>query len=649
MSIMDEGFRAPGGTSRNRPHGNLRVLRWAVLGMFLILAVRLGQMQLVDGAEYATRSAQNHVHQKNILPTRGLITDRNGEALVQNIGIYSASILPEALPNADTFENWKEMRYKMYLKLEELTATTALEIQTRVDDAEDADRGYIAIKVADNLTKEQALALDEVAVDMPGVSLEITPGRLYIGGQEFSHILGYIGPQFAEDAARLEGEGYEFNEPVGKDGIEHRYESDLRGTVGHSAVEQDAYGRQITALQSKDPVPGNSLVLALDAGLQRFTAELLSDSLPNDPKWGQSRVASAVVMDPNTGEVLAFVSIPTYDNNIWSETKLRADELEQLSSDDETFVLTNKALSSAAPGSTFKIVTAAAGLEDGSITPQTSIYVGCKLEIKGVDNNLYEYPDWKCHGQYFNVASALAWSSNVFMFLTAGGDLTTKGGLGNGDIDEQGAILATWARRFGFGQPTGIDLAGEDVGRIPDPIWERRTKVGPGFAEHDDEWVLGDTYNTAIGQGDVLATPLQVARMTAAIANGGKLVTPHLVNSIVSPDGEVVREIETETTDVGLSESTLRTVREGMLGSVQYGAGLKAASSSASVAGKTGTAEFYDSKTGTWTQHAWFTGYAPYDNPEVVVTVYFDKGIGGENAAPVASKILDYYFANVKR
>ena len=188
MSIMDEGFRAPGGTSRNRPHGNLRVLRWAVLGMFLILAVRLGQMQIVDGAEYATRSAENHVHQKNILPTRGLITDRNGEALVQNIGIYSASILPEALPNADTFENWKEMRYKMYLKLEELTATTALEIQTRVEDAEDADRGYIAIKVADNLTKEQALALDEVAVDMPGVTLEITPGRLYIGGHERSRI-----------------------------------------------------------------------------------------------------------------------------------------------------------------------------------------------------------------------------------------------------------------------------------------------------------------------------------------------------------------------------------------------------------------------------------------------------------------------------
>src|SRR5512139_2332600 len=336
MSILDEGFRAPGGSSRNRPHGNLGVLRLAVLGLFLILVVRLGQMQLVDGPSYAQRSDENHVVQKNILPTRGLITDRNGEPLVQNVGVYSATILPEALPGAGQFENWKAMRYRIYLKLEELTGTSALEIQSRVDDAEEAGHEYIAIKVADNLTKEQALALDEIAVEMPGVSLTVTPGRDYIAGQEFSHILGYIGPQFEEDAARLEGKGYEFNEPIGKDGLEARYESDLRGIVGYSAVEQDASGHQLTALQSKDPVPGNSLELAIDAGLQRYTAELLATALPSSD-WGVSRVAAAVVMDPNSGEVLSLVSIPTYDNNIWSESKIRGAELSALARDSETY------------------------------------------------------------------------------------------------------------------------------------------------------------------------------------------------------------------------------------------------------------------------------------------------------------------------
>ena len=647
MSILDEGFRAPGGTSRNRPHGNLRILRFAVVGLFMLLGVRLAQMQIVDGASYAQRSKENHIYQKNILPTRGLITDRNGEPLVQNVGVYSASVLPEALPNADQFDDWKEMRFKIYLKLEQLTGTSSLEIQSRIDDAEELGQGYIAIKVADNLTKEQALSLDEVAAEMPGVSLEITPGRLYLGN-EFSHILGYIGPQFKEDAARLEGLGYEFNEPIGKDGLEARYESDLRGTVGYSAVEQDAFGRQITALQSKDPVPGNSLKLAIDADLQRYVAELLQDSLPDDPTYGASHEAAAVVMDPNTGEVLAMVSIPTYDNNIWAESKIRGAELDALQNDTFTHTLTNKALSAAAPGSTFKIVTSTAGLEEGSITPNTSRYVGCSLEITGENNVIYTYPDWTCHNKTLDVRSALAWSSNVFMFLTAGGDNENIRGLGK-TVNDSGAILATWARRFGFGSPTGIDLYGEGSGRIPDPAWKKRTYVGEGFNPGENDWFIGDTYNTAIGQGDVLATPLQVARMTAAIANGGKLVTPHIVDEIISPEGKTVRTIQPEFQDVGASAANIRVVAEGMLASVQYGAGILAQIPNATVAGKTGTAEFYDYDTGRKTQHAWFTGFAPYEKPEVVVTVYFDKGIGGTYAAPVAGKILKYYFENVKR
>lgn len=644
MSILDEGFRSPGGSSRNRPHGNLGVLRLAVLAVFVVLAIRLADMQIIHGAGYAQRSRENHIVQRNILPTRGLITDRNGEPLVKNIGVYSATILPEVLPSS------REDRYKIYLKLQSLLGVSPLEVEARVKDAEDAGRDYIAIRVADNLTKDQALSLDEASVGMPGVSLSITPGRDYIAGPEFSHILGYIGPQFAEDAARLKDLNYQLNEPVGKDGLESKYETDLRGTVGFTAVEQDAEGHQLTALQSKDPVPGNGLKLAIDAGLQKETAELLQDSLfDNTPSLnlGDAHVAAAVVMNPNTGAVLALVSLPTYDNNIWAQSKLRTPELEALQNNKTTTPLTNKTMSAAAPGSTFKIVTSSAGLEQGSITPQTSRYVGCSLKVKGTNDVEYEYKDWRCHNQTFNIVGALAWSSNVFMMVTAGGDNETTRGLAK-DPEDDGAILATWARRLGFGKPTGIDLPGEESGRIPDPAWKRRTYVGEGFNPGDNEWLLGDVYNMSIGQGDVAATPLQIARMTAAIANGGKLVTPHIVDEVVSPDGKTVRTIEPQYQDSGVSKATIDVVRQGMLGSVQYGAGARAAIDSASVAGKTGTAEFY-LKNGRLSQHAWFTGFAPFDNPEVVVTVYFDIGVGGDKAAPVAAKILDYYFKNVKR
>lgn len=642
MSILDEGFRAPGGSSRNRPHGNLGVLRIAVLGMFLILGLRLAKMQILDGANYAERSRENHIVQKNILPTRGLITDRNGEPLVQNVGVYSATILPETLPEKEAD------RYQIYLKLQSLIGVSPVEVKARVDDAIEAGKDYIAITIADNLPKEKALALDEAAVDMPGVTLAVTPGRDYIGGQDFSHILGYIGPQFAEDAARLKGLNYQLNEPIGKDGLEARYESDLRGTVGFTAVEQDAYGHQITALQSKDPVPGNSLKLGIDAGLQRYIGELLQDSLPDSSGiWGDATVAAAVVMNPNTGEILAMNSLPTYDNNIWAESKIRGTELEQLANDNKTYTLLNKALSAAAPGSTFKIVTASAGLEEGNVTANTTRFIPKTLEFKGENGELYPLEDWRQHGN-ISLIDAIAWSSNIYMFEVAGGlPQENIPGLGK-DPETSAVILADWARNFGYGQPTGIDLYGEASGRIPTPDWKRRIYAGPEFNATDRDWYISDTYFTAIGQGNVTATPLQVTRTTAAIANGGKLVTPHIVDEVISPDGKSVRKIETKTQDVGLSQSTINTIRQGMWGSVNYGAGARANIPDAVVAGKTGTAEFYK-EDGTKSQHAWFTGYAPYDNPEIVVTVYFDIGVGGDKAAPTAAKIFEYYFQHVKK
>jgi penicillin-binding protein 2 len=644
MSILEEGYRSPGGSSRNRPHGNLNVLRASVLIVFAILTVRLVYMQIINGAEYARRSRENHIVEKNILPTRGLILDRNGQPLVQNVGVYTATLVPELLPKDQA------SRYKIYLRLEELTGASALDIQSKVKRAEENDQAYIEVQVQKYLTKEQALRLDEASVDMPGVSLSVTPGRTYPMGNEFSSLLGYIGAQTPEEAKNLGPKGYQLNEPVGKDGIEARYEDDLRGEVGFTANEQDAQGNLINALQTKDPVPGNSLKLAIDADLQKYVAELLQDSLDGtNGSYGPASVAAAVVMNPKTGEVYSMVSIPSYDNNIFAQPDARANELSALYHDNRHPFL-NQALTSAAPGSTFKIVTATAGLETGNVTPNTTRCVNSKvLEIKGETGQIFDFLDWREQG-CIDLRHGIAYSSNIYMYMTAGG-IAQEGipGLGGYDLEKSGVILANWARKYGFGAPTGIDLFNEAAGRVPDPGWKRRNYADPPYTETDRQWYLSDVYFTAIGQQDVLATPMQIARMTAAVANGGKLVTPHVVDEVIGPDGKTVRTIKTALKDVGVSAANIQVVKEGMHLSVtdSAGAGIRAYTPGIDIAGKTGTAEFY-LPDGTKSQHAWFTGFAPYNDPDVVVTVYFDIGVGGDKAAPVASKIFKYFMANVK-
>ena len=640
--MLEEGFsgRPQPGSSRNRPHGNLNILRASILVLFGILALRLVQMQILDGADYARRSRENHILRQNILPTRGLVLDRNGTALVQNVGNYTATITPEFLP-----EN-KADRYRIYLRLADLTGAQVLDIQTLVQRYEDDDLAYIAIPVQRHLTQEQALMLEEAAVDMPGVALSITPGRRYTGGDAFAHILGYIGDQSAEESKALSAEGYAFNEPVGKDGLESWYEKDLRGDIGYSRVEQDAQGRLINALKTIDPVPGNSLKLAIDADLQSYVAQLLEDSMDDSSgQWGHARVAAAVVMSPTTGEVYALVSLPTYDNNIFADLEKRGAEYEALAADRVHEPFLNRALSEAAPGSTFKLVTAAAALQEGLITPQTSRFIPKVLQVKGENDEVYPLIDWRAHG-LIDLYQGIAWSSNIYMFMASCGILNETRGLGK-DAETSAVILGQYARAFGFGGATGIDLYGEADGRVPSPEWKKRYYGGSEFNRGDREWYYADTCFMGIGQGDVTATPLQVARMTAAVANGGTLVTPHIVNEVVGPDGRTVRTIKTDTRTVAVDPKHLRVVRDGMHLSVTSGAGARAAQPGIDIAGKTGTAEFFEK--GNLKQHAWFTGFAPFDKPEVVVTVYFDLGVGGDKAAPVAGQIIKYFMDNVQR
>ncbi len=640
MSVLDGGFRGPSSPSRNRPHGNLRVLRLAVLTMFAILTIRLATMQILNGDDYAQRSRDNHIRATNILPARGLIFDRNGDQLVQNVGIYTATIVPEFLPKDDNGRPDVAARSEIYLWMERNLQVPALEIQERVKAAEADKLEGQPILIQKYLTREQAIMLDEASIGMPGVSLTVTPGRDYKTDESFSHILGFVGPQTAEDYRDLRKKGYQLNERVGKSGLESHYEAELRGQAGLSANEVDAQGQIIQRLRTQNAVAGNSLKLSIDKGLQEYVWQLLQDSKQ------EARVAAAVVMNAKTGAVYALVSYPSFDNNIFAQADVRGAEYEALLKDPRHPLL-NQALSAAAPGSTFKLITAAAALQEGRITPATNRYIPNKdLEIKTETGEIDYLRDWKAHGLISNLYEGIAWSSNIYFFQASCGILGENKGLGK-DAEDSAARLGTYARFFGLGQATGIDIdAGEADGLIPSKDQKARDHSGSGFNKEDREWYYSDTCFMGIGQGDVSATPLQIARMTAAVANGGKLLTPTVVSEVVGPDGKTVRGAKVEAKQVPVNASYLADIRRGMHESVGYGAGARAQVAGLDVAGKTGTAEFFDK--GVKYQHAWFTGFMPFDDPEVVVTVYFDLGVGGDKAAPVAGRIFDYFSQHVK-
>ena len=634
MSLIGDRRVSPG-FSRNRPRGNVAVLRIAVVVLFLVLGARLVQMQLVDGADYAERSELNRIIVESVSPTRGVIFDRKGQPLVQNSGSFAAVVIPSFLPEdpAD--------RYRLYLYLEDLLGVPALQIEEAVNAAEVRGQRDLPVAIARALDRDVALMLEQVAADLPGVALSIEPRRVYASGPEFSHILGYVGAQSPDEWRVNQEDGYAFNESVGKVGVEARYESELRGTPGRAVTEVDAQGDLVNTIESSDPEGGQSLLLSIDSDLQRYVYELLTNTM------GEATTAAAVVMSPVTGEIYAIVSVPTYDNNIFSLPD-PGEEYQRLL-DDPRIPLLHQALSPVAPGSTFKIITAAAALQEGNISPSTRRDINSSvLEFIGEDGQPYYFYDWRVHGD-IDLVGAISWSSNIYFYMASCG-IPQEGIAGLGANTEQSAVvLGYYARSFGLGQVTGLDIAStESPGVIPSPEWKRRVRSGSLFNPEDRDWYLADTCFMGIGQGDVTATPLQIAVATAAIANGGHLLQPYVARQILSPDGSVISTTQPSSERVPVDEQHLAIIREGMRQSVIDGAARLAALPGTVVAGKTGTAEFIDPEDGVTKERAWFTGFAPYDNPQVVVTVFYDLGVGGVKAAPVAADIMGYFLQEVE-
>jgi penicillin-binding protein 2 len=598
-------------------------LRLLILALFAVLALQLVRMQIFQGEAYSQRAETNRLRILPIVPSRGLIYDRYGTPLVENIPSFSAAVIPADLP--------REEQDRVLAELEPLLQLPVAEMKNAIDARRDSDDPFTPLVLKGGLSEETAFTIREMQSRLPGVEVETEAVRQYTKGALVAHILGYVGPVDETEYPELRSKGYQLNDRVGKSGVEMTYESILRGVVGRKQVEIDASGREMRTLDATPARPGLSIVLTIDLDLQQKVTDILQQAMAADGSLN----AAAVVLDVHTGEVLAMVSLPSFDNNIFSKT-LSDEELNVLL-DDPGRPLLNHAISEMyPPGSIFKQVTGVAALQEGVATPDTTITSHGYITVPNqYDPSIhYVFRDWSALGT-LNFYGGVAMSSDVYFYYLAGGYYENGREVFHGLGADR---LAQYARAFGLGSPTGIDLPGESPGLVPDPAWKDSTLHEP--------WVTGDTYNMGLGQGFVAVTPLQMALVTAAVANGGDVLVPRVVKDLVDASGKVVTPFQrTVRRRLPVDPANLSVFREGMRQAVSWGTAKDAAVSGVQVAGKTGTAEFGEPLPGnTYETHAWFNGFAPAEDPQVAIAVFLEKGNGARNAAPTAARILDYYF-----
>lgn len=624
-------WRSPKRAGSPDPHQILG-RRFAVLGMaiavcFLGLTAQLVRLQVVERDRYRRAATDNRQVLVAVPPARGLITDRAGRPVAVNSASFYAAVVPDQLP--------REREDEVYASLQALLGVPAFEIQQKVLDARRRSDLYTPIIVKGEIDYDTYQILGERAQDLPGVVAGYEPVRAYPYGRLLSQVLGYVGPVEPDELKALAAKGYQPADRIGKAGVETTYEGYLRGKPGREWKEVDASGRTLRSVGKEAPQAGYTLTLSIDAELQQAVAGILEQSVADL----DSKKAVAVVMDVRTGELLAYVSLPTYDNNIFSRP-IDEVQYDALTGSRDKPLLDHAIGERFAPGSTFKIVTGLAALQEKVATPNTVITsTGALLVPRDYDKSLTDtFVDWRTGLGPLNFYRGVAMSSDIYFYCLAGGNCPElKEGLGN-------ERLARYARNFGFGSPTGVDLPGETDGLIGDAAWLKQTTAGT------EAWFLGDTYYMGIGQGYIEATPLQVVRLAAAVANGGQLLRPKVVREIRDSDGRVIVPARTEVQRrIDVSDANLAIMREAMRQAVADGTASTAQVPGVQVAGKTGTAEFgtrigAGGANGRYKEHGWFTGFAPFDNPEVAVVVFHDQGGGALTAAPTASRILKAYF-----
>ena len=603
---------------RSRHRRRLHALRFIIVLSFSILLAQLWKLQIVEGGSFRQLADVNRFRVSALSAPRGVIYDRNRRVLAANAPSFQVSILPSALPRGNP--------ERVYRELGNLIGISASEIAEKVDKRKGDDFTPVAIK--SDVGRDSVLQVDERRLKMPGVVVVPESTRVYPFGSLMSQILGYMLPVSEDQLPTLQADkeaGYRADDKVGAVEIEASYERELRGKPGRKLYEVDATERPIGDIRIDSPDPGHSLTLSVDADLQKDVEKILADGM------GQSESAVAIVMNPRSGEILAMVSLPSYDNNIFTAT-VRPSALQALLADPRKPMLNYAISGTFPPGSTFKLVTGLAALQEGVASATTEIVCQGALYVPNEYNTalVQRLPCWGVHGRQ-NFVQALANSCDVY-FYTLGGGYKEFQGLGN----EQ---LAAYARLLGYGASTGIDIPGEADGLIPTAQWK-----GKAWGER---WVKGDTYNMSVGQGFVLATPLQVANLTNAVANGGRLLQPRFVARISDAEDSPLKALHpVEIRRIPVNEANLALLRQGMQGVMQNEDVRTANVPELKVAGKTGTAEFPGPRdaNGILPTHGWFTAFAPYDDPQVSVTVFVQRGGGPSNAVPIAMNIFKRYF-----
>ena len=597
----------------------LWLLRLGIILAFAVLTAQLARLQLVRGDEYQRRAELNQLRIEPVIPSRGLVYDRNGVPVVENVPGFSAAVVAADIP--------KERQLEIVGALERMLDVPALETSLKIDAARASNDPFTPIIIKDGLDRDRAFFMREQLGELPGVQILVQPVRHYTGGAEMSHILGYTGRIDQEEYAQLKDEGYINSDYLGKAGVEAAYEDYLRGTTGQKEIEKDAIGRELRTLGETPSRPGYDLILSVDLDLQKKVTELTKAAAGDNQ-------AAVVVMDVRTGEILSLVSLPEYDDNVFSGKTDEA-RLEQYLNDPRKPLVNHALAEQYAPGSIFKQITGSAALEEGVANPSTTITSNGFINVPNQydPSVIYTFRDWRVLGT-LDFYGGIAMSSDVYFYYLAGGYHEYGENFDGLGVDR----LAQYARQFGLGRKTGVDIAGEADGVVPDPQWKEETFPG-------DTWVLGDTYNMGIGQGFLAVTPIQMARVVAAVANGGTLLTPRIVREVRDSQGHVIVPNDPQIEgSVGVSDTNLAIVREAMRQAVQWGSANPAQSSLISIAGKTGTAEFGQRfADGSYETHGWFSGFAPADDPQIAITVFLQRGIGATHAAPLGSKILEYY------
>ncbi|MFA4999007.1 MAG: penicillin-binding protein 2 [Candidatus Paceibacterota bacterium] len=590
------------------------ILRGFVLFCFLIIFVLFAktfQLQVIEGKEWTQLAQENKFIIKKIQAERGVIYDQNMKQLVYNEPSFDLICEKNNLPQSET------ERKEAIEEVARILNIRTTELEAKIENGE---------IISENLEHQALITLETKITELPGFKIEKTSVRNYTEGEAFSHVLGYMAKIKPDELSDFE-ESYSINDYVGRDGVEKVYEDVLRTDPGELRIERDVLGNVISKEIVGLPESGESLVLWLDADLQKKVEEELEKMVQ---ALGNKK-AAAVALDPETGGILSMVSLPGFDNNLFQKGS-DPKELAKLFK-DSTQPLFNRAIAGTyAVGSTIKPLISSAVLEENIISPQKKIDCEGRIVIPSIYNPEESSIklDWTTHG-WTDMRKAIAESCDVY-FYTVGGGFGSQKGLGPTKIKD-------YLELFGWDSKTGVDLPGESQGSIPDKDWKRKTLNEP--------WWDGDTYNLAIGQGYLQTTPIEVAASFAAIANGGKLLEPRVVKEVVNDKKEVVEEIQSKVIRENfINPQNLQIVREGLRQAVT-GVNSPQASSitlnslPVSSAAKTGTAELGNDR-----YNNWVTVFAPYDDPKIVLTIVVENVKGVKAAAlPVAKEILNWYFS----